>query len=172
MRGLDPVPDRVAETITRLDLVADAPLNAYWLNIAGDRSDYASRLQPLVRDRGLGVLIVRSSGFTNANALMVDLVQLLEQNRAEFLRALAHPRPDMGRIGVVLLARRELAMGQAYSPVIWPDWVPGVGNREITCFITDVRSAGVLPTRPAAFGSRLAWIPCWGEKRPKRRAEP
>jgi hypothetical protein len=55
-----------------------------------------------------------------------------------FLSALEYPRPASDRIGLVLLARRELGMGQGYSPVIWPDWVPGVGNREITCFIADV----------------------------------
>ncbi len=138
MAVADPTPARVAETITRLDKAADAPLNAYWLSIIGDRGEYASRLQPLLRDRGIGVLIVRSNGFTNPNALMGDLVELLEQNRVRFLEALAHHRRDPGQVGVVLLARRELAMGQAYSPAIWPEWVPGVGKREITCFITDV----------------------------------
>ncbi|MFD1146050.1 hypothetical protein [Saccharothrix hoggarensis] len=138
MRTGDPEPTRVAETIARLDSTADAPLNTYWLSLAGDRNAYAARLQPLLLDRGIGVLIVRSSGFTNANALMLDLVGLLERNRPEFLAVLAHPRPDPHRIGVVLLARRELEIGQGYSPVTWPDWVPGVGNLEITCFITDV----------------------------------
>lgn len=138
MRADDPVPARVAETIIRLNTTADAPLNAYWLCVGGDRGGYASQLQPLLREHGLGVLIVRNNGFTNANALMLDLRELLDDNRAEFLEIVAHQRSDMSGIGLVLLARRELAMGQAYSPVTWPDWVPGVGNREVTCFITDV----------------------------------
>lgn len=138
MTSVDPLPHRVAETINRLDATASAPLNAYWLSVVGDRRDYAARLQPLLGERGLGVLIVRSTGFTNPNALMADLVDLLERNRTEFLDIVARRRPDTERIGIVLLSRRELAMGQAYSPVTWPEWIPGVGSRESTCFITDV----------------------------------
>lgn len=138
MTSVDALPHRVVETINRLDATASAPLNAYWLSVVGDRRDYAARLQPLLAERGLGVLIVRSTGFTNPNALMADLVDLLERNRTEFLDIMARRQPDTERIGIVLLSRRELAMGQAYSPVIWPDWVPSVGNRETTCFITDV----------------------------------
>lgn len=138
MHSTDPTPARVAETITRLDTTARAPLNAYWLSIIGDRKEYTERLQPLLAGRGLGVLIVRGNGFTNANALMVDLVQLLEQNKAPLLTALASRSADAERIGIVLLSHRELAMGQAYSPITWPSWVPGAGNRETTCFITDV----------------------------------
>ncbi|MBF6302055.1 hypothetical protein IU459_31590 [Nocardia amamiensis] len=128
----------MAETIIRLHSEADAPLNAYWLSLVGDRDEYAAQLGGLLSEHGLGVLIVRNNGFTNANALMVDLVELLEHNRAVFLTSLQQPRAAAPRMGIVLLARRELAMGQAYSPVTWPEWVPGVGNRETTCFITDV----------------------------------
>lgn len=138
MHTPDPEPARVAEMVTRLDAAATAPLNAYWVSLAGDRNAFADRLKPLLTDRGIGVLIVRSAGFTNANALMGDLRDLLEENRSAFLGILARPRPDPNRIGVVLLARKELAIGQGASPVIWPDWVPVVGNREVICYITDL----------------------------------
>lgn len=149
MLPADPAPARVAETIARLDLAAAAPLNAYWLSLVGDRNAYAAQLQPLLRDKGMGVLIVRQEGFDNPNALMVDLAHLLDHNRIALLEALAHPRPDPDRIGIVLLARRELAMGQGTSPVIWPEWVPGVGRREVTCFITDVTRRVEVPLNAA-----------------------
>lgn len=141
----DPPPGRVSETILRLDADANAPFNAYWLKVAGDRSEYAAELQPLLQSHSMGVLIVRNNGFTNANALMLDLLELLEQNRAAFLEVVAHQPVDSGRIGIVLLARAELGMGQAYSPVTWPEWVPRVGNREVTCFITDVTRRIAVP---------------------------
>jgi hypothetical protein len=128
----------VAATISRLDATATAPLSAYWLSLVGDRNAYAETLQALLGDRGMAVLIVRQDGFDNPNALMVDLVHLLEHNRERFLAAIARPRPDPDRIGLVLLARIELAMGQGTSPVTWPEWVPAVGTRETSCFITDV----------------------------------
>lgn len=138
MEAIDPEPSRVAEAISRLELAGDSPLSAYWLGLAGDRDAYVARLQPLLRHHGMAVLIVRGNGFDNPNALMVDLVHLLEENRSSFLAALKEPRQNPNRIGIVLLARTELAMGQGYSPVTWPDWVPEVGHRQVTCFIIDV----------------------------------
>jgi hypothetical protein len=138
VRTVDPDPARVAQTVASLILKADAPVSAYWLGLAGHRDDFAAQLRPLLSEVGIAVLIVRREGFDNPNALMVDLVHLLEQNRPTFLAALARRRHDPDRLGIVLLARSELKMAQSYSPVIWPDWVPGVGNREEICFITDV----------------------------------
>lgn len=145
MITLDPPPNRVAATIARLCVAATAPLNAFWLCLAGDRNAYAQNLQPLIGDRGMAVLIVREEGFDNPNALMVELVRLLERNRAAFLAALARPRSDPDHVGVVLLARRELGMGQGTSPVTWPEWVPNVGCRETTCYITDITRRVEVP---------------------------
>jgi hypothetical protein len=135
---VNPDPSRVARTIVELAATATAPLNAYWLAVAGGRDDYAARLAPLLNEHGTAVLIVRKERFDNPNSLMADLVHILEENRPTFLAALRQKRLHTQTMSIVLLARTELAMGQSSSPVIWPDWVPGVGRQQVSCFITDI----------------------------------
>lgn len=138
MLSITPDPSRAAEAISEIALQETAPLSAFWLAIAGNRDDYAKRLAPLLRKHAMPVLIVRRARFDNANALMTDLVQVLEENRPVFLESLRQHRPDTRRVSIVLLAHTELAIGQGSSPVIWPEWVPDVGGQQVPCFITDI----------------------------------
>ena len=128
----------MAQAIAELASGTTAQLNAYWLAVVGDRDDYAACLAPHLSEHGTAVLIVRKERFDNPNSLMADLVHILEENRATFLTALRQKRLDAHTTSIVLLARTELAMGQSSSPVIWPEWVPGAGGQQVSCFITDV----------------------------------
>jgi hypothetical protein len=122
------------------------PLAAYWLTMNGERTPFQNDLQELVRDDGLVVLIVRQERFDNPNALMHDLLELMENNKDALLREAAVLRAgDGARLGLVLLSRRELTLGQGYSPITWPHWVPGAGGREVICYITDVSRRILAP---------------------------
>jgi hypothetical protein len=145
MRSITAEPSRAAQAISEIALKETAALSAFWLAVAGDRDDYAKRLTPFLADQAMPVLIVRKERFDNANALMADLVHVLEENRAIFLESLQRQRPDPHRMSVVLLARTELAMAQSSSPVIWPEWVPGVGGQQVPCFITDMSRRIAVP---------------------------
>lgn len=145
MRSITPEPGRAAQAISEIALKETAALSAFWLAVAGNRDDYAKQLAPFLADQAMPVLIVRKERFDNANALMADLVHVLEGNRAVFLESLQRQRPDPHRMSIVLLARTELAMAQSSSPVIWPEWVPGVGGQQVPCFITDITRRIVVP---------------------------
>ncbi|WEO78704.1 hypothetical protein BJQ94_06650 [Cryobacterium sp. SO2] len=108
------------------------------MSVSGPRDEYAEALKALLLGSDTTVVVVRSGGFDNPNSLMQDLARLIDSHR-DHLAAFFSQRPAIpGRIGLVLLARSELRIPQSSSPVIWPEWVPGVGGREISCFIQDI----------------------------------
>ena len=155
MRLTDTDPGLVARTINDLASGSTFTLNAYWLAVVGDRKDYAVRLGPLLAAPDTPVLIVKER-FDNANSIMNDLARILEQNRAAVLAAFRHDRPAPERLGVVLLARSELAVAAGSSPVLWPEWVPFVGGTEVPCLITDItRRINVPLDEPAANTGKL-----------------
>jgi hypothetical protein len=142
----DPAAQRVGATLRTLQAASSMPLAAYWLTMNGERTPFQSELQELVRGDGLVVLIVRQERFDNPNALMQDLLELMENNKDVLLReASVLAAGDGGRLGLVLLSRRELMLGQGYSPITWPRWVPGAGGREVICYITDVTRRILAP---------------------------
>ena len=121
---------------------SSAPLAAYWLALSGDRAEFQRQLQELIRGDGIVVLVVRQDRFDNPNALMQDLLGLMDANRSTLIREV---EACGGPIGLVLLARRDLVLVQCSSPIIWPSWVPGVGGREVLCYITDIGRRIVAP---------------------------
>jgi hypothetical protein len=134
----DPTAELVAENIRELAGRSTYGLSAYWLSVAGSRQEYAERLGALLAPHGTPVLIVRKQRFDNANYLTEDLASLLGENRAAVLEALPRESGRSRGINIVLLGRTELAVMQTDSPVIWPEWVPNVGGREVPCLITDI----------------------------------
>ncbi|WP_103343625.1 hypothetical protein [Amycolatopsis sp. CA-126428] len=152
----DPNPELIAGTIVRMASDSAGPLDAYWLAVSGHRDSYADRLEALLWDSGIPVVIVRQSGFDNPNALMGDLVRLLETNRNRALGAWSRPHRSPQRLGMVLLAHNELRLSQSSSPVTLPDWVPVVGGREILCHVADITNAVVVRLNAVEVGvSRL-----------------
>lgn len=144
--GEDPAARRIAATLKTLQAAATMPLTAYWLTMNGERTPFRDQLQEMVRADGLLVLIVRKERFDNPNALMQDLLELMENNKDALLaEAAVLGARDGARLGLVLLSRRELMLGQSYSPIIWPHWVPGAGGREVICYITDVTRRILAP---------------------------
>jgi hypothetical protein len=152
----DPTVDLVAENVRELAAKSSYDLSAYWLAVAGSRDDYAARLDALLGPHGMPVLIVRRQRFDNPNSLTEDLARLLEENRATVLEALPRERPRRQGVSIVLLARTELGILQSDSPVIWPEWVPNVGGREVPCLIMDVtRRINVPMAAPEAKASEV-----------------
>jgi hypothetical protein len=145
MQPTDPTVDLVAQNVRELADQSSYDLSAYWLAVAGSRDDYAARLEALLSPHGIPVLIVRRQRFDNPNSLTVDLARLLEENQATVLKALPRDRPRRQGVCIVLLARTELGILQSDSPVIWPEWVPNVGGKEVPCLIMDVTRRITVP---------------------------
>lgn len=138
MQTTNPAAGLVASTVRELAGQSASDLSAYWLAVVGSREEYAAKLGGLLAPDGMPVLIVRKQRFDNANYLTGDLASLLEENRDAVLEALRRDGFRPHRVAFVLLARTELAVPQTDSPVIWPDWVPNVGGKEVPCRISDI----------------------------------
>lgn len=83
-------------------------------------------------------LVVRGGLFENPNSVMVDLVELIERNRSVFTALKGSPYDAPGKWGLVLLARSELSLAQASSPVTLPEWFPVHGGRTVHTTIEDL----------------------------------
>jgi hypothetical protein len=138
MQLTDPSAELAAKNVGELADMSTFDLSAYWLAVAGNRDEYAANLGAILAPQGVPVLIVRKQRFDNANYLSVDLARLLEENQGAVLAGLRRRGLGPHRPAVVLLARTELPVLQSDSPVIWPEWVPNVGGKEVPCLITDI----------------------------------
>lgn len=116
---------------------------AFWYRVVGDRHSYATELIAQLREEPVVVLQVRDVRFDNPNALLDDLVTLLERNRAACEEAF--PRGFSDRAAVVLLARSELNLPHVSSPVQLPEWFPVAGGTVVSARIVDVTWIGAAP---------------------------
>jgi hypothetical protein len=146
----------VASTVRELAGKSTSDLSAYWLAVVGGREEYAAKIGALLAPDAMPVMIVRKQRFDNANYLTGDLASLLEENRDAVLETLRKGGLRSHRGAFVLLARTELAVPQSDSPVIWPEWVPSVGGKEVPCLITDItRRIDVRLNDPAVSSSEV-----------------
>lgn len=132
----DVPPNTLAETIRRLISESDFDVAAFWMRLSEDRASYAVALRNALRSEPVAVFIVRDPSFDNANTVLMDLVKVMEANRHDCLQGLGSgPR---GTCGVVLLARNELSVPQASSPVTLPEWFPQNGGAVVYTHIQDL----------------------------------
>lgn len=137
LAGSDDVrPERLAENVRDRMSRVSSPVSAYWMSVVTDRTSYAESLSRLVEDLPVCVFIVRDVSFENPNAILADLIRILENNRSKCEEALS--RTGMTRLGIVLLSRVPLVVPQASSPVRLPTWFPGVGGNTISVVIEDM----------------------------------
>jgi len=129
-------PTELAASIRRRYSDSQAPLGVYWYGGPGpDRDAYAAELRSQLPTREIGVVVVRSAGFDNPNAVGSDLAELILRNR-EVCEAIT-PSAE-GRCGLVLLARTALRTPQTSSPAALPSWFPLHGDRTLPVLIEDL----------------------------------
>lgn len=119
-----------------------ADFAAFWYRVNGHRHDYANALAAELTSEPVVVLHVRDVRFDNPNALLDDLVALIERNRAACESAVP---PSADRCAVVLLARTELSLPHVSSPVQLPEWFPVLGGTVVTTRIVDVTWIATAP---------------------------
>lgn len=131
-------PNRLAESVRfRLDKSSHA-VTAYWVRVSGDRESYLAEFSGHIGDDPIVPLIVRGPMFDNPNSVLADLVELISQNRSAFgFLASARERPPT-KCAIVLLARSELSVPQASSPVNLPEWFPVSGGQTVYTVIEDL----------------------------------
>ncbi|MFI6262552.1 hypothetical protein [Micromonospora sp. NPDC051006] len=146
-----PTPALVARTVRDLFADTTAQMCAYWLPVDGSRDEYGQALAEELGDAPIVPLIIRAERFDNPNAIMVELVHILERNKQRCLDALGHGRGDT-RFALVLLARTDLGVSQSSSPVVLPDWFPHLGGQSIHCYVYDLSWRVEVPVDSAELG--------------------
>lgn len=113
-------------------------LSVFWYAVASDRENFAERLRAAVAHLPIVVLVVRTAGFDNPNAVMNDLVDLLERHRDAVLETMGPHLGQCQSCALVLLGRSQLAVAQVSSPVALPGWFPMGGGTAAHCTIVDL----------------------------------
>lgn len=125
---IEPTCESVAgEVRTRFEETR-AGLAVYWVAVQSSRADYALRLQTLLREHPVGVIVLRRGGlFENANSVMADVATLVSDAQSTLEKAFS-VHPSSRRWGVVVISRTPMTIGQSSSPVELPDWFPDLGG--------------------------------------------
>jgi hypothetical protein len=141
--GLEPSASRLAEVIRSRLGEATSALSAFWLPMQGDRDRYADDLRRELADQPAGVLVVRELGFENPNAVLFDLMRVVDRGRS--LVESAFIIAPNGPWAIVLLARAPLSVSQASSPAMLPDWFPSKGGESVTAVVEDLSLSADAP---------------------------
>lgn len=131
----NPSVERLAEGVRRRLQESTRPLNAYWVQAAGNRDEYAKALGDEFQGEPVVVEIIRDGRFANPNAILADLVDLVGGCREKCELRLS--RSDE-KCAFVLLSRSELAIPQVASPILLPVWFPVGGGTTVWSVIEDV----------------------------------
>lgn len=126
-------PEGLCELICNKMSGAPEPLLVYWLEVKGNRDEYASRFHK-ISPKNLVSIVVRGRVFESSDSIYTDLVDLIERNRSSFAELTFL---DPKQIALVLLSRRRL-ISNTSSPVEIPEWFPGLGGRIIECSIENL----------------------------------
>jgi hypothetical protein len=126
----------LAEAVVRRLEEAKSVFSAYWVQVPEGREGYARQLAETLTGEPVAVQVIRDGRFTNANALMSDLVEVLAACREEWEQRLAVGND--GKCGLVLLSRSGLTVPQVASPVVLPAWFPVAGGTEVWTVIEDL----------------------------------
>lgn len=140
---------RLAEVIRRRLRSSSCEVNVYWMKVTERRDDYAAILRQELVDDPVVVTVIRDQRFTNANAILNDLVDLITENRALCEERLGNA---CGPCAFVLLARTELAIAQSSSPVVLPSWFPMRGGTTVSTRMEDLTWSAEAPLGAARIG--------------------
>ena len=131
----DVSPERLAENVRVRAGDTTSPIRAFWLPVTANRDAFAEAVRNFVKDEAVCVFVLREAAFDNPNAILNDLMAMLERNRDVSLETLTRCQSE--RLAVVLISRSRLSVPQASSPVALPHWVPG-GTRTVSVIIEDL----------------------------------
>jgi hypothetical protein len=132
--------NRLIEILTaRLD-DREGTLNVFWYESDGDRDALCAEIEA---QRGLAPIfpiVIRERAFDDPNALLPDLVRIIEKHRGLFEHS--HLGTTKGAVGIILISRSPLVVAQLSSPVVLGQWFPRFGGQLINVRIEDLaRSA-------------------------------
>ena len=140
-------PERLLSVVRDRASQRSASLIVFWERVNGDRTQYQNALKKARGLQSVVPLIVRE-GFANANAIHGDLADLVNENRSEF-DGLVTPFTVNNPLVIVVLARTDLGVAQVCSPVVLPEWLPGLGGSATEVTIESLSTAAAAPMSAA-----------------------
>ena len=129
----------------------EPPVGVYWYECAQDRRKVARELSEAVSDACV-IPLLPQRGFDNANALPVDLVDLLEAERQRIGPMLEAAAQGRRGVALVLISRTRLNDPLIGSPTAMPEWFPYCGGSVITIDILDVATSATGTLRSQQDG--------------------
>lgn len=113
-------------------------LNVYWVRLSDDRDEFEAEFRQLRGEWPIAPWILRTPGvFLDPNAVMNDVVDVLENARNDIVGMAAHAQNENG-IDLVLLSRTELRLAITSSPILLPNWFPVMPGQTVTARINDL----------------------------------
>lgn len=116
------------------------PIGAYWFECGSERQKAAAELLA-VECQACIVPLLPKRGFDNANALLSDLADLLDAERANVEGRVVAAEHAGQAIGLVLVSRTRLLEPLISSPVTLPSWFPYAGGTTTSIELIDIASS-------------------------------
>lgn len=140
-------PSNLVEVIERRVMASGQPVQAYWYSISGPREEYAESIQAVQRQIPIVPLIPRRPGMFEApNALVSDLVQLMDEERNAFHPFLVEGRWEADKpLVLLILSRSPLGVPGGCSPTPFPSWLPRFGGTIVNLDIWDLTFSAEAP---------------------------
>jgi len=132
---------RIADTVLQVMSNKSAGLFVFWHHVIRDRNALRDDLARTLVGTGVVPLVLHGARFLTPNAVLSDLLALIEENKDAF--SSLDPYPSDAPIGVILLSRSELDVPQCSSPAVMPKWMPRLGGQEVYAHIQDLTYTGI-----------------------------
>lgn len=115
-------PQQVFQLVRAVPWSANSCIRMLWLRHAeGSRDAIAQQLWSWIGREAIVPMVLRSSGFKNANSVLADAMELFEANRQR-IEPLGTESPE--RITFLILSKDDFRLVNASSPIELPDWFP------------------------------------------------
>ena len=140
----------VAESIRGLAR-GSRPLRVFWVTVSGDRNDFAGELKRVMEGDAVVIVVLRTRGFVDPNAVMKDVADILESARSELWKVAGIAR-EAGGVDLVLLSRKSLSLVDTSSPIALPDWFPVEPEQTVMVRIADVTWSAAVSLSDESVG--------------------
>lgn len=133
-------PERLVEVIDRRAESETHSVLVFWYCVDGPREAYSKKILGAIKDTIIVPLIPRKAGMFEApNALISDLVELINANRQAFdVISESSSTSKTKSLVLLILSRSPLTIPGGCSPAQLPDWFPRVGGTNIDVPIEDL----------------------------------
>lgn len=129
-------PNRTLELIRGIDWKYQNVLRIFWVRCQDQsRAAFADEVSTMIGDESIVPVVVRGVGFRSANAVLADVLEIIDENKALFE---AIDRNKTKRVTILLLAKDEFRLSQAGSPITLPEWFPVLPGVETFFHISDI----------------------------------